>query len=69
MPTAGKTGGQAVKKTTPVAQKAAGDAAGSAGQLVGDTSGPAKGGLPTDSLTKGGVPSADSLPAKSLPVG
>jgi hypothetical protein len=29
-----------------------------------------KGGLPTDSLAKGGgLPSADTLPVKSLPIG
>ena len=72
VPSAGKTGGKAVKKAAPVAQKAAGEAAGSAGGLLGDTTSTAtKGGLPTDSLTKGGggLPSADTLPVKSLPLG
>ncbi|MYR45033.1 ATP-binding protein [Streptomyces sp. SID5910] len=47
----GDTGGKAVKKTTPVAQKAAGDAADSAGDLVGDTAATAtKGGLPVQGV-------------------
>ncbi|MFF3936525.1 ATP-binding protein [Streptomyces phaeofaciens] len=70
VPTAGKTGGKAVKKATPAAQKAAGEAAGSAGNLLGDTAKTAtKGGLPTEGLTKGGLPGADTLPAKGLPLG
>ncbi len=64
MPAAGKTGGSLVKKTTPVAQKTAGDAAGSAGDVVGDTAKTAtESGLPTDALGKGG------LPVQGLPVG
>ncbi|WP_432138720.1 MULTISPECIES: ATP-binding protein [unclassified Streptomyces] len=67
----GKTGGKAVKKAAPAAQKAAGEAAGSAGDLLGDATGTAtKGGLPTDSLTQGGgLPGAQTLPVKSLPLG
>jgi len=70
--TAGKTSGKAVKKAAPAAQKVAGEAAGSAGGLLGDTTSTAtKGGLPTDSVTKGGggLPAADTLPVKSLPLG
>lgn len=64
MPAAGKTGGSVVKKATPAAQNAAGDAAGSAGDIVGETASTAtKGGLPTDALGKGG------LPVQGLPVG
>jgi hypothetical protein len=70
VPAAGKTGGKAVKKTMPVAQKTAGEAAGSAGDVLGDTAKSAtKGGLPTEGLTKGGLPGAETLPAKSLPLG
>lgn len=70
VPAAGKSGGKAVKKAAPVAQKTAGEAAGSAGGLLGDTASTAtKGGLPTDSLTKGGLPGAETLPVKSLPLG
>jgi hypothetical protein len=70
LPAAGQTSGQAVKKATPAAQQTAGQAAGSAGGILGDTAKTAtKGGLPTDSLTKGGVPGAQTLPLKGLPVG
>lgn len=70
VPAAGKTSGKAVKKAAPAAQKTAGEAAGSAGGLLGDTASTAtKGGLPTDSLTKGGLPGAETLPVKSLPLG
>lgn len=70
VPAAGKTGGKAVKKAAPAAQKTAGEAAGSAGDILGDAASTAtKGGLPTDSLTKGGLPGADTLPVKSLPLG
>jgi len=59
---------------TPAAQKAAGEAtgtaAGSAGDLVGDTASTAtKGGLPTESLTQGGLPGAGTLPVNGLPLG
>ncbi|MGW8061652.1 ATP-binding protein [Streptomyces ziwulingensis] len=68
--TADDTGGKAVRKTTPVAQKTAGDAAGSAGDIVGDTAQTAtKGGLPTDALGKGGLPATGSLPVQGLPLG
>ncbi|MDX3579300.1 MULTISPECIES: ATP-binding protein [unclassified Streptomyces] len=67
---ADKAGGKTVQKAAPVAQKTAGEAAGSAGGLLGDTASTAtKGGLPTDSLTKGGLPGAQTLPVKSLPIG
>ena len=70
LPAAGQTSGQAVKKATPAAQQTAGQAAGSAGGILGDTAKTAtKGGLPTDSLAKGGVPTAQTLPLKGLPVG
>ncbi|MDX3384852.1 ATP-binding protein [Streptomyces niveiscabiei] len=66
VPAVGKSGGQAVKKVTPPASKAAGATAGASGDLVGDTAKSAtKGGLPTDSLTKG----AQTLPLKGLPLG
>lgn len=59
-----------MKKAAPAAQKTAGEAAGSAGGLLGDTASTAtKGGLPTDTLTKGGLPGAETLPVKSLPLG
>ncbi|MFI7503863.1 ATP-binding protein [Streptomyces sp. NPDC049687] len=70
VPTAGKTGGKAVKKAAPAVQKAAGEAAGSAGDVLGDTAKTAtKGGLPTEGLTKGGLPGAGTLPTKGLPIG
>ncbi|MFJ2605956.1 ATP-binding protein [Streptomyces sp. NPDC091279] len=71
VPAAGKTGGKVAKQTTPAAQKAAGDAAGSAGSILGDTAQTAtKGGLPTDTLTKGGgLPSTGQLPLGGLPLG
>ncbi|MEU6761146.1 ATP-binding protein [Streptomyces sp. NPDC046853] len=78
VPAAGKVVGTGAKTTTPVAQKAAGDLAGNAGDAVGETTDTAtKGGLPTDtvgkglptdSVTKGGLPT-DQLPVKSLPLG
>ncbi|MFJ6981986.1 MULTISPECIES: ATP-binding protein [unclassified Streptomyces] len=70
VPGVGKPGGKAVKAATPAAQKVAGETAGSAGQLLGDSAaGATKGGLPTDSLTKGGLPGAQTLPLKGLPLG
>ncbi|MFJ8820475.1 ATP-binding protein [Streptomyces sp. NPDC102467] len=76
VPAAGKTVGKSAKTATPAAQKAAGDLAGSAGDVVGETAGAATdGGLPTDSVTKGGLPVAgnglptDQLPLKGLPLG
>lgn len=72
VPNAGKTGGGVAKKAAPAAQKAAGVAAGSVGEIVGATTQTAsKGGasLPTDSLTKGGLPATGSLPVKGLPIG
>lgn len=78
VPTAGKVVGSGAKTTTPVAQKAAGDLAGNAGDVVGDAAGTATKdglptdavgeGLPTDTVTKGGLPT-DQLPVKSLPLG
>ncbi|AZS85242.1 ATP-binding protein [Streptomyces griseoviridis] len=69
VPAAGKTGGAVAKQATPAAQKAAGSAAGSAGEILGDTAKTAtKGGLPTDALG-GGLPSAQTLPLKGLPLG
>ncbi|GAQ55910.1 hypothetical protein [Streptomyces acidiscabies] len=66
VPVVGKSGGQAVKKVTPPASKAAGATAGASGELVGETAkSTTKGGLPTDSLTKG----AETLPLKGLPLG
>ncbi|WP_225838873.1 ATP-binding protein [Streptomyces sp. NK08204] len=59
VPAAGRTGGGAVKKTAPAAQQAAGDAAGAAGGVLGDT---------TSTVTKGGLPTSN-LPAKGLPLG
>ncbi|GGW32465.1 ATP-binding protein [Streptomyces lucensis JCM 4490] len=54
VPAAGKAGGGAVKKATPAAQKAARDTAGTAGGVLADTaSGASRGGLPTDTLSKG----------------
>ncbi len=46
----------------------AGNAAYQAGGLVGDTAKTASDGLPTDAVTKGGVPTGQ-LPLKGLPVG
>ncbi|KOU70124.1 ATP-binding protein [Streptomyces sp. MMG1533] len=72
VPAAGKNKGKgkAVKKATPSVDKTAGEVAGSAKDVLGDTTSTAtKGGLPTDSLTKDGLSAADTLPVKSLPVG
>ncbi|MEU5093181.1 ATP-binding protein [Streptomyces sp. NPDC020996] len=70
VPTATRTGGKVAKQAAPVARKAVGDATGSAEGVLGDTAKTAtKGGLPTDALTKGGIPSAKTLPAKGLPLG
>ncbi|MFG2023931.1 ATP-binding protein [Streptomyces sp. NPDC048825] len=64
-----KTTGKAVKQTAPVAQRVAGDVAGSASDVAGDTAKPGGAPLPTDGLTKGGLPGTDTLPAKTLPLG
>ena len=71
VPTAGKTGGKVAKKAGPTAQRAAGEAAGTVGTLVGATTKSAsKGGLATDSLTRGAaLPPAATLPVKTgLPI-
>lgn len=69
VPAAGKAGGKVAKTVTPAAQKVAGDTAGQAGGLLGDTAKTATGGgLPTDGVAKGGLPT-DQLPLKGLPLG
>jgi len=74
VPAAGKAVGKSAKTATPAAQKAAGGLAGSAGDVVGQTTGTATdGGLPTDTLGKGlptgSLPATDSLPTQGLPLG
>lgn len=71
MPAAGKTGGKVAKTVAPAAQHVAGDTAGQAGGLLGETAktATAGGGLPTDAVTKGGLPTAQELPLKGLPLG
>ncbi|MGW2419844.1 ATP-binding protein [Streptomyces sp. NPDC001709] len=57
LPGAAKTGTNAVKKTAPVAQKAAGQAAGAAGSVVGDAaSSTTKSGLPQLPVQGGALP-------------
>ncbi|MFH8516774.1 ATP-binding protein [Streptomyces gelaticus] len=54
LPAAGDTVGKADAKTSPTVRKAAGGAADSAGQVLGDTTGAAtRGGLPTQGLPLG----------------
>ncbi|MBT2530408.1 ATP-binding protein [Streptomyces flavidovirens] len=70
LPAAGKTVGKAGKTATPAAQKAAGDVAGSAGEVLGDTTKTAGGGLPAaDALPTGGGLPTSSLPSTGLPLG
>ncbi|WP_019058186.1 hypothetical protein [Streptomyces prunicolor] len=71
VPAAGKTGGKVAKTVAPAAQHVAGDTAGQAGGLLGETAktATAGGGLPTDAVTKGGLPTAQELPLKGLPLG
>ncbi|MGW3204549.1 ATP-binding protein [Streptomyces sp. NPDC001135] len=57
VPGAAKTGTRAVNKTAPVARKAAGEVAGAAGSVVGDTaSSTAKSGLPQLPVQGGALP-------------
>ncbi|MFI6082655.1 ATP-binding protein [Streptomyces sp. NPDC051217] len=68
VPAAGKTLGGVAKSATPVAQRAAGEAAGGAGQTLGDAAtSVTENGLPTDSLGNG-LPT-DKLPVNTLPLG
>ncbi|MEV0776193.1 ATP-binding protein [Streptomyces sp. NPDC050433] len=68
VPAAGETLGDVAKAATPVAQRAAGEAAGGAGQTLGDAAtSVTENGLPTDSLGEG-LPT-DKLPVNTLPLG
>lgn len=68
VPAAGQALGKSARTTAPAAQQVGGDLAGSAGDVVGDTTGTAtKGGLPTDALGKGSP--VGQLPLQGTPLG
>ncbi|MEV4945175.1 ATP-binding protein [Streptomyces sp. NPDC053755] len=62
VPAAGKTVGTAGKTATPAAQKVAGDTAGSAGEVLGETAGTATDSAPATGALGEGVPSLGGLP-------
>ncbi|WP_406838766.1 ATP-binding protein [Streptomyces sp. AHU1] len=69
LPGVGKAGTKATKKAAPAARKVAGGTAGQAGGLVGGAAKAASGGgLPTDSVARGDLPTGQ-LPTQGLQVG
>ncbi|GAA2715395.1 MULTISPECIES: ATP-binding protein [Streptomyces] len=64
VPAAGRTGGTAVRTTTAAARRLTREAAGSASDILGETSASAtRAGLPIGGLPTKGLPRVDRLPA------